>query len=740
MTGPRALALALLLFRFAWCHGATASQAAGLPFDHSSLKGPIYASLEKRSEYVTMPDGTRIAVDLYLPRQGPPKERFPTIFQYTPYQRASINPETGEVKDLRTSGLAPFFTGHGYAVVVADMRGTGASTGWLMDFMPEIGADGRHLIDWIAAQPWSDGKVGMSGGSYLGWAQTATAAQRPAALKCIAPAVVPLEGYTGQVYPGGIFLQGFIKRWSEFVYLRRRNTFDPGQGDYPTAPVVDEDGDGELKDEIPLDRNGNGSFLDEGFPPRYRDGKPRQHLYYLATKEHHERNYDYAAWSRAVRFIDVPSPLGYTAFQLGPNAHIGAIMRSGLPIYHFGGWFDGFARGTFELYATLEGQNPQKLAMFPAYHPLIRGPFWEHFGHDPNSVKQLLLNEHLRFLDRYLKGIPNGIEREPPLTLYVMNGEGWRFEREWPLKRQVLTRYYLDAQGRLSTERLGEGSDTYRADLGHDSSYGKNGGNRWLAMAGSPPDQLPWRTQKDPQALVYQTEVLIQAIEVTGHPIAHLALSSSADYGDFFVYLEDVDAENRVLLVTEGQLRAEYALLFDNDAIVSKHNRHIDVKPELPWHGYERRHYRNQPLANGEVLELVIDLQPTSWVFRPGHRIRVAIAAADHPTFELHPRLSPANDPKNPRNIVPTITVHRRAGHASYIELPVIPKEPLAAGAFTPAPHEFLMVGSRGAITHRPSLLDPDVRLSPHPAPDVLNFRFCIIRVVGNGQNGLGCP
>jgi hypothetical protein len=65
---------------------------------------------------------------------------------------------------------------------------------------------------------------------------------------------------------------------------------------------------------------------------------------------------------------------------------------------------------------------------------------------------------------------------------------------------------------------------------------------------------------------------------------------------------------------------------------------------------------------------------------------------------------------------------------------------PTGGLTFPPDPQTVFMVGSRGAITHRPSLLDPDVRLSPHPAPDVLNFRFCIIRVVGNGQNGLGCP
>ena len=643
------------------------------PHHYSGYSFPEYKSLVTSSQYVGISDGTKLAVDVYRPREGPRRTAFPVILMYTPYQRSKINPETAQVFDL-TDGVAKFVTSFGYVLVCADMRGTGASTGWLMDFMPEIWEDGKELIDWIAEQPWCDGNVGMSGASYLGWSQTATASRKPAALKCIMPTVIPLEGYTGEIYPGGIYLQGFLKLWSGFMYHDQRNEFNPKKGYYPTKPVVDEDGDGELADEIPLDTNGNGTFVDDGFPPTYRDGKPRKHVYYNATMEHHRRNYDYATWAAKQLFIDAASPLGYSMFDLGPNAHVRGMMESGVPIYNVGGWFDGFARGSVELYCTLKDTNPSKLIMAPSYHGSASGPFFAYLGQDAQEMSQGVLLEHLRFFDRYLKGIDNGIDKEPPIYLFVMNGDGWRFEHEWPLSRQVLTRYHFDAGNRLAADRKHDGTDAYKADFRHDSSYGDNKGNRWLGIGGKSPNTVPMRTEKDRQCLVYTSDPFDEDIEVTGHPIVRFWVSSTADYGDFFVYLEDVDEQGEAILVTEAQLRAGFAALHDNNEIVPASGRKIDVRPKLPWHGYKTDQYVEGILAGGKVVDLLIDFQPTAWVFKKGHRLRVSIACADYPTYRLHPKLSPKNSPDDPANTVPTITVHRGAKYPSHVELPVIPR------------------------------------------------------------------
>ena len=669
----------LSLIGFVLLFGASTAPARGddeakvsKPFQYSGYTKPEYKSLKKWSQYVEMSDGTKIAIDVFVPTEGPERDGFPVILHYTPYQRAQIDIKTGEVFDGSTRSEVRFLTSFGYAVVAADMRGTGASTGWIHDFMREIWSDGKELVDWMAEQDWCDGNVGMMGGSYVAWSQTATASQKPEALKCIMPSVIPLEGYTGEIYPGGIFLQRFINTWSGFMYPSQRNYVGPGRR--PTKPAVDEDGDGDLADEIPLDKNGNGNFLDDGFPPTYSDDSPREHIYYLATKEHDEGNIDYASWAVDMFFIDAKSPHGYSSYDIGPNAHLRGMIESGIPVYHLGGWMDGFARGSFELYCTMERTNPVKLAMFPGYHSQLGGPFAKMLEIDLQKQSQTYMLEHVRFYDHYLKGIDNGIDREPPIHIYVMNGEGWRAEPKWPLDRAVSKRLYFGAQHTLSSQRPDEqGSTEHTADFSHDTLYGKSRSNRWMSVAGSTPVALPIRNEVDKKTLLFTSEPFEEDTEVTGHPIVKLWVSSTADYGDFFVYLEDVDEKGESLMVSEAQLRAGFAQLYDNDEIIFSGSTGIDVKPELPWHGYEKNQYVDGALAGGKPLELVIDFHPTSWVFKPGHRVQLSIACSDFPTFRLHPKLSPSNKPDASDNIVPTITVYHGGEHASSIELPVVP-------------------------------------------------------------------
>ena len=185
-------------------------------------------------------------------------------------------------------------------------------------------------------------------------------------------------------------------------------------------------------------------------------------------------------------------------------------------------------------------------------------------------------------------------------------------------------------------------------------------------------ETLPYRTEMDKQSLTYTTEPLSEDTEVTGHPIVHVWASSTADYGDFFFYLEDVDENGESVLVTDYYHRAGFATLVDNDEMIPN-NPGIDVLPDLPWHGYREADYTDRVFADGAIVEVVTDLHPTSWVFKAGHRIRLSIATADWPVFELHPKLSPSNRPDGSDNIVPTIAIHRGGERASYIELPVIP-------------------------------------------------------------------
>lgn len=676
------------------------------PFVYSGYTEEVYDNYTKKSEYVEMSDGVKIAVDIYLPADGPKQDSFPVILQYTPYGRSFILPKMtlfekigmkyslgtwGPVLDRANSKDTVYgsnkemiqkFIANGYVYICADIRGTGASFGVKRDFMPEIATDGAELIDWIADQSWSNGNVGMFGGSYLGYSQLVTAGEKPAALKAIFPEVVPLDGYTGEIRPGGVFLQQYSRQDTQTYF--ELNNYLPDKYVYPTTPVIDEDGDGEYDDEIPRDLNGNGSFLDDykfpedpNDPPQYADGEVRDHIYYLATYEH-KQNIPYNNVGPQTQFIDSKHDYGegekeLTAYDVGPANSVAAIMKSDVAIYNHGSWMDPFVRGTNELYSTLKDTNPSKMIIDVGYHETY-SPFWKYLGEDEDRSIALYATEMLRFFDRYLKGIQNGIDTEPPIYIYNMNGDGWRFENEFPLAREVLTDYYFGENSTLSPSKGAAGSDKYLVNFEHDSSWPSQDSDsnvsRWVMTA---PDEMPIRTEMDKLAQLYTTAPVTEDTEVTGYPIANLSVSSTAPDGDFYIYLEDIDETGEAVLVTEGVLRAGFSKLFNNDNMINGGKEGINVLPELPWHGYEEKQYDKAVFSNNKIVKLTIDLFPTSWVFKKGHSIRVSIAASNSPTFEISPTLSSSNDPKDSSNIVPTVTIYRDAEHQSMITLPIIP-------------------------------------------------------------------
>ncbi len=654
------------------------------PFQYSGYTYPEYTGFTRSSEYVEMSDGLKLAVTCYLPSEGPTSGPFPTIFTYLPYKRENIDPNTGDFLTLFDKKVVEFFTSYGYAWVFADMRGSGVSDDTRIDFSPPIPSDGKELVDWIANQDWSDKNVGMSGGSYDAWSQFATAAQKPVALKCIMPESAHFfDLYSGASYnPGGIYNQGLWDVIDGFMTVNDLNYYIPVAGIFPSAPVIDEDGDGDLADEIPVDQNNNGTFLDDYMlpdnPPQYKDGKKRQHIYYEKTLRHIS-NKRFMKMPKEVVFTDTYGNGGRTFSDLTIAQNPDGIAESGIAIYNNGGWFDLFLRDTTMWYSTFESSNPSKMFIAPNNHsgpgflPMDHGPYWEYFGEDIDEVRKGYNLERLRFFDHYLKGIQNGIDKEPPVYIYVMNGEGWRFENEWPLDRQITASLYFGKDNSLSLIRKDEGSDDYTADFTHDSRQVSSGGNRWNIM---PQDQVDIRTEKDLQCLTYTSAPFKWDAEVTGHPVVHFWVSSTADYGDFFVYLEDVDENGEAYFITDGMLRAGFAGLVPNEEILPP-GSDIDILPDFPWHGFSKADYVDGIFTGGNVVELVIDFMPTSWVFKEGHRVRVSIACADYPTFPLHPKLSPKNDLTDSNNIIPTITVHRNAKHQSRIELPVIPKKKL---------------------------------------------------------------
>jgi putative CocE/NonD family hydrolase len=609
--GLAVVLLALLTLTVAVGHAEPQRQEkVSAPGQYSGYTSPEYASHTTTSQYVTMRDGVRIAVDVHIPSEGPAQEKFPTVLVMTPYHRASVTDEG--IQDYLSSPTSEFrvVNSYGYVIVVADVRGTGASFGYRsVVFSPAEQADTNDLIDWIVAQPWSDGNVGMMGQSYLATMQYLAAAQGNPALKCIAPRYSLLDLYD-VVYPGGLLDTLFIQRYKLLTGLLDLNLI--GSGVWPSKPV-DEDTDGSLLDQ--------------------------------ASAEHIQ-NFDMTATAPLVPFRDSTlvagdgTTLGYP--EMGVSGHLQEIEDSGVAIYHMGGWFDGYTRDTLTMQATFT--NPGKTIMGP----------YNHSQHLETSGV-----EHVRWFDWCLKGIDNGIDKEPPYYFYTMGKDEWRFSDQWPLPDQKPTPYYLAADQTLATTAPIEAGafDEYLTDYSATSGSG----TRWLCLtAGN--CEYGDRAVLDKKNLTYTTSPLESDLEVTGHPIAHLFLSSTATDGALFVYLEDVDEKGVVTYVTEGELKLSLRKLQPRP-----------WQPDLPWaRAYEED---ETPLTPGQVEEIVLDLQPTSYVFPKGHQLRISIAGWDNSNFE-GPRFDPP----------PTLQMYRDSASASYVELPIIEQAPPAQPSPTSTP------------------------------------------------------
>jgi putative CocE/NonD family hydrolase len=253
----------------------------------------------------------------------------------------------------------------------------------------------------------------------------------------------------------------------------------------------------------------------------------------------------------------------------------------------------------------------------------------------------------LRFLDWHLKGRPNGIEVEKPVHYYTMGEEAWKEAGEWPPRGYAARSFYLAENGSLElAQPTGPGADHYRVD--YTASSGPN--SRWSSMVNFKTMKTiyPDRAEQDQRLLVYQTAPLERALEVTGHPVLTLYLRSSAPDANLIVYLEEVTKAGEVRYVTEGWFRALH--------------RKVQLQPHphglpVPVHSFCRADAL--PLPSGEVAAVSFDLLPTSYLFRIGNRIRLAIAGADAANV-LPLSLEP-----------PEFEVQRGAPYASHLRLPV---------------------------------------------------------------------
>jgi putative CocE/NonD family hydrolase len=600
----------------------------------------IYDGNKRISDYLTLSNGTRLAYDLFLPtkKEVPVDNPLPVLFKYTPYTRAFTIfdkdgkniiaglfnlgwkeraylrvrywfDKRGSLMDavFRTKYLENMLK-HGYAVIVVERPGTGASFG-VMNASFEVGAkEVNEILNWIAAQSWCDGNIGMYGDSFQAMIQFAAVTTRNPHLKAIFPTSSGLDLYNAVTYPGGVYNKTFgsFFSWSTSFL---ESVLTP----------VDSDKDGSLLAQARKERSGST----------------------LAKQSE--------VWFRKFPFRDSTTSTGIKIYEGPANLYplLDRINQSGVPVYMTTGWYDLFsgARDMFLWYANLT--VPKRLLVRPADHSEVeKNQFDLDYGAEAH-----------RWFDYWLKGIDNGMMNEPPIYYYVMGAskkDAWRTSSQWPLANQKSARFYFDEGKTGSVASINDGflrpeppgqkdvADAYTVD--YSTTSGKY--SRWYAV--NWPRNYPNMRSNDEKALTYTTPPLESDMEVTGHPVVHLWFVTDASDLDFFIYLEEVDG-NRSTYLTEGSLRASHRALSK-----APYNN-----LGLPYHSHCKSDLESIPA--GKPVELIFPLLPTSYRFHKGSRIRITVAFADADNFDT-PIIDPA----------PKLKLLRKINHPSFIQLPVI--------------------------------------------------------------------
>ncbi len=582
----------------------------------SLLSQPRYDVTVERNIGIPMRDGLELATDIYRPDA---EGKFPIVLVRTPYKK--------EMNELQ----ARFFARRGYVYAVQDCRGRFSSPGEWKPFFNEP-KDGYDAIEWLAVQPWSNGKVGMIGASYLGWVQWWAARENPPHLVTIIPNVAPPDPYFNIPYEYGAFLMMGAIWWADV--LEKEATADiSGKAMREIAekkyarlllhlPVIE-------LDEIVLGKKN----------PYWREWIQ------------HPDNDEY--WDQ-VSFL----------------RH---LEKLNIPVYHQSGWFDGDGIGSKLNYLAMasHGHRYQKLVLGPWGHTpqaTRLGPGLRDFG--PNAIIDLE-RSYLRWLDRWLLGIDNGIEKEPLVSLFVMESNQWLYGNTYPLPETKFTKYYLASKGSANTS-FGDGwltstlptnvfaaSDTFTYDPGAPTPDPTFYVEPEDLKEESKQDSIKIESAEEKRArrrayyqkvngerrdiLVYETPPLKEPLTIAGPISAVLYASSSARDTDWFMRLSEIDSAGSVFPLVHGTVRARYRNSFS--------------KPEM--------------MKPGEIYEFHLDLWQTGITITKGNKLRLEVASAAFPKFSRNLNTGEHNETET-RFVKASQTIYHTSEYPSHVLLPVI--------------------------------------------------------------------
>ena len=556
-----------------------------------------YEVTVERGVAAKMRDGVTLRADIYRPKAD---GKFPVLLVRTPYDK------TGEMNfGLRAAA-------RGYVVIAQDVRGRLTSEGEWYTFKNES-QDGYDTVEWAAALPYSNGKVGMFGGSYVGATQYLAAIAKPPHLAGICPTVTASNYHDGWTYQGGAFEQWFNESWSSGLALdtmRRRSEkgMKPLEGS-KVLPLVS----------YPLLEAPSAA----GIAPYFTD--------WLAHP-----NYD-NYWK-----------------QISIEDHYNDIQ---VPVYGIGAWYDIFLGGTLRNYIRLKKEAGTEAARKGQRLQVTVG------GHAGGGRKigavdfgeKLEADGDAKMLDWYdwlLKGEANGFDKEKPVRIFVMGKNEWRDEDDWPLARAKNTHYYLhssgganglNGNGALNTAAPAEEkADQYVYDPSDAApTIGGPLCCQALPTGSGPQDQRPAEQRAD--VLAYTTAAFAKDTEVTGPVSLDLYVSSSAVDTDFTGKLVDVWPNGFAQNLTEGILRLRY--------------RNSQEKPEL---------------ANpGETYHVTVDLWATSNVFLAGHKLRLEVSSSNFPRFDRNLNTG-EEQARATRMVKATNVIYHDKAHPSALIVPIV--------------------------------------------------------------------
>ena len=550
---------------------------------------------------IAMRDGVKLYGDVYRPRR---EGKFPVIIIRTPY---------GTQRD--GAMLAPLtFARQGYVSVMIDVRGRYESEGQWDPFRDEA-ADGYDIIEWAAVQPWSNGRVGTEGGSYLGHNQWASASAAPPHLLAAFPSVASTSIYKNWAFQGGAFRLSFNYGW--------------GVARMPFRIMQ----------------------------PQY---------WYTEASAPYELSYDNILWTLPLKTADLAAGkevkhwrdwVSHQSFDSYWKAFDDEerFEKIQVPMHTLGGYFDIFLNGSINGYVGMRNRGGNEKAK--RFSRMILGPW----GHGPSQkfgdidFGPIAMRDQkdleLRFFDYHLKGIQNGLDTSPPVEFFFMGVNKWSTAQNWPLPATRYTPLYLGSAGHANSGRgdgtlafetpKGPATDTYRYDPANPVlTLGGNNCCGTPTIAG-PKDQRPLEVRGD--VLVYTSAILEKPLAIAGPVKMKLHAATDGRDTDWMVKLIDVQPNGFAMNIAEGILRARFRNGVDN----------------------------MQLLTPNQSYEFQIDMAGTANVFLPGHRIRVDITSSNFPQFDRNPNTGDdlgANDKLR----VATNTVYHTTEKPSAIILPVV--------------------------------------------------------------------